>query len=161
MIGTDSEQNKLVALLPKILTPIHPTIHHFMKTQFLVALSFIFLICFAPIGFAQEKLWDEPKSTATFQGKLIGHVKWVPKHTNDWFVFVVDDVTPSSGDPKNFEDIIGKSVKVEVGTWITPSQADPNLVAFVSKLKPDEALTIQVRGEKDPTEQTFRFTQVP
>jgi hypothetical protein len=132
-----------------------------MKIHLLAALSFLLLTCFSTTGFAQEKLWDEPKSGATFEGTLIGHVKWVPQHTNDWFVFVVDDVTPASGDPKNFEDIIGKSVKVEVGTWVSPTEADPTLVAFVSKLKPDQALKIQVKGQKDPTELTFRFTQIP
>ncbi|MGF1633554.1 MAG: endo-1,4-beta-xylanase [Phycisphaerae bacterium] len=102
--------------------------------------------------------WDAPESAAAFEGELVGKVKWVPNHTNNWFVFIVDEAKPAEGDAATHTDIADKTVRIAVGKWLSPTRPDPALEGFVRSLKPNQALTINVIGQPD---KTFRFDQVP
>ncbi len=115
-------------------------------------------ICLMTTNSLAAKLWDEPASAPQFKGTLTGQVKWKPKHTSNWFVFVVKEANATNGSNSQFKDIQGKSVQVAVGKWIAPDKPAPERVAFIEALQPKQALTISVRGT---SRKTFDLTALP
>ena len=131
-----------------------------MRTNTTSLLSFIAAICLiSSTAFAQSSTpWDQPESATTFKGELTGQVKWIPQHTQNYFVMVVDSVKPETVSAEEHADLIGKSVQVGAGTWVTPTTPDADQVAYINTLAPGQKISITVWGTKD---KAFRFKVIP